>query len=800
VSVAGLQSDEGPRDLLPGAISSGLIGWLRRFAGLSMLGAAGLGWAGLLSWEAPGSGHATAVSHIAGRVPSALADYLLQSFGIAAAVMFAVPVFWGIEQLARQKLGRPLTRIGLWPASVLMASGALSALPAPSNWPFARGLGGVVGDQLFALVRMMLSPAGQTASCSGAGFLLGIVALILFAICVGSLTTESYEALAVSLGRARGVSLDVDTVAPVVAPLEPDAEPQDTVARQERAAPEPAVRLTPARNGRPPAFSRPAPEPAQRDPAQPIHVPYDDMPDDDESRRMAARFAPTGSRTQAPVEEPAAEPQGGWLGWKDLLGRASDVVAPVAAAPASETSDEAPTAPAATMSASTPAAPARLRPRAVAPYRLPTTTILSRLPASAAPANADDAALLAKAGVLEAVLADFDVRAQIVGAIPGAIVTQYEIQTAAGTKTTRVVSLAEDIAKAMAARSARIAPIPGRTTILIELPNERIEPVALRELLESKVYRQTLHLLPVAAGLAFDRQPIVTDLANVPGLLVAGASGTGKSAALSGMLMSLLLRFAPADLRLLLIDPKGRDLAVFEGIAHLVAPIIREPAHALAALQWCLDEMDERLKTMSRLGMRGIGTYNNAVRNALRQGTSFKRSVQTGFDRETGRAVFEEESITPMAMPYLLLAIDDLDALLEAAGEPAVRMLLRFAQGARSAGFHILATAGRLDGSEVSKVMAAAFPARISFKLASKAESRLVTGDGGAEQLLSGGDFLFTIGGTPIRGQSPTLVDGDAAEVAEWIHSQARPTYEAAIAKPPARPAPKAQPEPAPAT
>jgi len=793
VSAGILHTDGGRRDLLPDAIGSGLIGLLRRGNGLVLLGLAALGWLGLLSWEMPVAGHAmggSAVSHIIGKLPASFADFLLQSFGLAAALLFAVPTFWGIEQLARQRLGRPVLRLLMWPTSVLAASGALSALPAPASWPFARGLGGVIGDQLFALLKQAMLPFGQTIAIPAAGGLLGLVALALFVTAISVPRLAAAAAQADTMLAFREVSFDTpDEPAPTALSTKPEPDVADDW--QPAPLPAPAMRMAPPRKGRAPAFTRstagdePAPYAPGADSNQPIHVPYDDMPEDDESRRMAQRFAPSSPKAAPSDPEPAAQP---WLGWKNFLGRASEAdddaqeesgTEPVAPPPAEAAAME----PATDTFAAPAAAPARrAMPDPSGPYRLPAASLLSRLPPQSPRGQSGNAELMALAQKLEAALSEFGVRGKIVGAVPGPSVTQFEIQAAPGTKTARVMGLAEDIAKSMALRSARVAAIPGRSTLLIELPNERPDPMALRDLLESRGFRQSLHSLPLPVGIALDRQPIITDLATVPGVLVAGEPGSGKSRVLSAMLIGLLLRLSPADLQLALIDPKRRELGVFEGLGHLLAPVISDPARAAAALDWCAAEMDERHKAMSLLNQRSISAYNNTVRNALRQGRDLRRQVQTGFDPNTGRPVFEHEPIAARVMPYLAVVIDDLDMLLEAGGEPVLGALQRLGSGARNAGIHIIAASSRIDNDAMRRLGNAVLPARVCLKLASKAESRAALGEGGAELLLGDGDFLFSIGGAPVRGQAAALMEGDAAAVAEWVRRQSRQNYEPSLA------------------
>jgi DNA segregation ATPase FtsK/SpoIIIE, S-DNA-T family len=827
-----LHSDKSHREFLPEQLGSGLRGWLRRFAGATLLGLMGLGWLGLLSWELPGPGSAAANSgflvQLIGSVPSQIADMLLQSFGFGATVLFSIPTYWAFEHLSRRALPRPFRRLTLWPAASLAAACALSALPAPSSWPFSRGLGGVVGDQGLGVARTLLSFAGSNVAGLVAGLGFAVLAAALFAMAVRTEAPVAERADAVDapeLGNARKTAMATEWDFGRDAPAD-DSAPTwdgelgfapDIATQRPHERPQPSVRMETARKEHAPAFV-PMAEPASEAPAavahheadagdaMPMHVPYDDMPeeDDEQSRIMAKRFAPkpqSAAASEPDLKELSGEPPA-WPGWRAFLERAGEAVATakttIAQAAPQPVEPPAPVVPAATPVAQ-PAFPprhfktetavaddlatgtVRTWKEAATTYRLPPASLLAPTEAKNLRPESDNAELVAAARRLEDVLADFGVRGKIISVLPGPAVTHYELEAATGVKLTRVIGLAEDIARTLGVTTARIAPIPGRSSIGIELPNERHEIVSLRGLMETRSYRHNLHALPLAVGMGVDRQPIISDLSQLPGLLVTGEPGSGKSTALSAMLLSLLLRLTPEELRLLVIDPKGVDHRAFDGISHLLSPVLSDAAQASSALSWCVAEMEERLKVMAKLNMRGIGTYNNAVRNALRQGTGFKRSVQTGFDRKTGRAIYEEESFAPKAMPYIAVVVDDLELLLQNAGEAADQSLQRLGQMARAAGIHIIAATGRLDSDKLSAGLRSNLPARLTFKLPSKSQSRLAINDGGAELLLGAGDLLFGVGGAPVRGQAPMLGQRDVAKVVEAIRRQGPPNYEAAI-------------------
>ena len=833
MSASVLHSAKSHREFLPEELGSGLRGWLRRFSGATLLGLMGLGWLGLLSWELPSSDLAATgggiLTSLIGRLPAQAADVLLQSLGFGAAILFSIPTFWAFDQLSRRALHRPIRRLLLWPTASLTAACALSALPAPAAWPFSRGLGGVVGDQGLALTRTVLSLAGPEHAGAIGGLGLAVLASVLFALSV-----RSYAPVAEDVEAAAEPSLGHGTKAEKVSLWDFGREPADDETSvnwdgELGFAPDAAnpaqsgVRMGAPRKGQAPAFVRMAepdtnteleasgarvPDAADSGEIQPMHVPYDDLPDedDDQSRIIARRFAPkpAANASETAETELSGEPPA-WPGWKAFLERAGEAVATAKATVAAAAPLKAPEEPAVTQIAAAPAAaptPAfpprhfktaapvvddlatgtvRTWKEAATTYRLPAVTLLAPTESKNLRPESDNAELVAAARRLEDVLADFGVRGKIISVLPGPAVTHYELEPATGVKLTRVIGLAEDIARTLGMTTARVAAIPGRSSIGIELPNERHEIVSLRGLMETRSYRHNLHALPLAVGMGIDRQPIISDLAQLPGLLIAGEPGSGKSTSLSAMLLSLLVRMTPEELRLLVIDPKGVDHRSFDGAAHLLSPVLSDAAQASSALAWCVAEMEERLKVMAKLNMRGIGTYNNAVRNALRQGTGFKRSVQTGFDRQTGRAIYEEESFAPKAMPYIAVIIDDLELLLQGAGEEADQSLQRLGQMARSAGIHIIAATGRIDSDKLSSGLRSNLPARLTFKLPSKAQSRLAINDGGAELLLGAGDLLFGVGGAPVRGQAPMLGERDVAKVVEAIRRQGPPNYEPAI-------------------
>lgn len=390
----------------------------------------------------------------------------------------------------------------------------------------------------------------------------------------------------------------------------------------------------------------------------------------------------------------------------------------------------------------------------------------------------DDEALSKNARLLESVLDEFGVRGNIVKVRPGPIVTLYELEPAPGTKTSRVIGLADDIARSMSAISARIAAIPGRNAIGIELPNTTRETVLLRELLESKSYEKTTTLLPLVLGKDISGAPVIADLARMPHLLVAGTTGSGKSVAINAMILSLLYRLPPDDCKLILIDPKMLELSVYDDIPHLLAPVVTEPRKAVVALKWTVREMENRYRLMSHMGVRNLAGYNERAAKARAKGEIPVRKVQTGFDPETGNPLFEDQPIDLSPMPLIVVVVDEMADLMLVAGKDIEAVIQRLSQMARAAGIHIIMATQRPSVDVITGTIKANFPTRISFQVTSKVDSRTILGEQGAEQLLGQGDMLYMAsGGRVTRVHGPFVGDGEVEAVVTYLKSQGEPAY-----------------------
>ncbi|OAN78953.1 cell division protein FtsK [Jannaschia sp. EhC01] len=415
------------------------------------------------------------------------------------------------------------------------------------------------------------------------------------------------------------------------------------------------------------------------------------------------------------------------------------------------------------------------------PYEFPPLTLLTN-PTTIERHHLSDEALEANARMLENVLDDYGVKGEIVSVRPGPVVTMYELEPAPGLKASRVIGLADDIARSMSALSARVSTVPGRTVIGIELPNQNREMVVLREMLSHRDFGDGSHKLPLALGKDIGGDPIIANLAKMPHLLIAGTTGSGKSVAINTMILSLLYKLKPEDCRMIMIDPKMLELSVYDGIPHLLSPVVTDPKKAVVALKWTVGEMEERYRKMSKMGVRNIDGYNSRVKDALDKGEMFSRTFQTGFDDETGDPVFETEEYMPEKMPYIVVIVDEMADLMMVAGKEIEACIQRLAQMARASGIHIIMATQRPSVDVITGTIKANFPTRISFHVTSKVDSRTILGEMGAEQLLGMGDMLYMAGGAKItRVHGPFCSDEEVEEIVRHLKSFGPPDYASSV-------------------
>ncbi len=744
---------------------------LAEAVGASLLcGLAALGLA-LMTWSVqdPSLNHATS-AHIhnwLGAPGAVVSDLVMQMFGVAAVAIMLPLAFWGWRLLTTRRLGRLGARAALLLSGAVSAAAVASLLPVTSHWPLPTGLGGVAGDVVMAMPRKLL--AGYRPALLAVALGVALAAVLLLSASVGLRDRSPFEvdheeeavpSRAVDRDEADiegepGLGL-LSLGAAIHAGLSLRSAVIRRLKRWQGAAGSDGD-ATPARWG-------------ERD----VHVPFDLAfaaeplaPILDEPRFDARAYAPPALRAAA--RRDAASPNGGasrdatrpeplGLGGDPSLVR----VVPRAAAP--EPSQR-------------PAREVQSRRGGTEAYVLPPLTLLSEGRKQAAPAVSDEA-LQHNARLLEGTLEDFGVRGEIIHVRAGPVVTLYELEPAPGIKSSRVIGLADDIARSMSALSARVAVVPGRNAIGIELPNERRETVYLRELLASQDFDRSTHKLAIALGKTIGGEPVIADLAKMPHLLVAGTTGSGKSVAINTMILSLLYRLRPEECRLIMVDPKMLELSVYDGIPHLLTPVVTDPKKAVVALKWAVREMEDRYKKMSKLGVRNIDGFNARVNEAIARGEPLTRTVQTGYDRETGEAVYEHEAMDVVPLPYIVVIVDEMADLMMVAGKDIEGAIQRLAQMARAAGIHLIMATQRPSVDVITGTIKANFPTRISFQVTSKIDSRTILGEQGAEQLLGQGDMLHMQGGGRIyRVHGPFVSDGEVEKVVAHLKSQGQPDY-----------------------
>ncbi|MCJ2029536.1 DNA translocase FtsK [Methylobacterium sp. J-043] len=730
----------------------------------------------LATWSIndPSLNHATdqRAHNVLGRPGAVVADLAMQLLGLGSIALALPPALWGVRLMRERDLPHGGLRIVLWFVGVLCASAVASALPPTDRWPLPTGMGGVAGDALLAGTRMLVGPLAHFA-----GFLFAACAILsLTAACrVTKPDFEEDEEVpygasrpAPRSGRASAHEERHDADEPSLGILSLGALAQAVMrgraslrTRLEswQAPPDEDEGLayagaSPALAARR-AFADPeeapwAPQARERSDVsgrrEPQFEPEEDDSDEAPTRAAAQRPAPIGTGADMAADEPPTR-----------------VARPLPQAPAARPR------------------PAEPRPEA-GEYRPPALELLAR-PREAAPGSEVSAeALEQNATMLEATLQDFGVRGDILAVRPGPVVTLYELEPAPGTKSSRVIALADDIARSMSAASARVAVVPGRNAIGIELPNAKRETVFLRELLASEDFVETKQKLALCLGKNIGGEPIIADLARMPHLLVAGTTGSGKSVAINTMILSLLYRLKPEECRLIMVDPKMLELSVYDGIPHLLSPVVTDPKKAVIALKWAVREMEERYKKMSKVGVRNIDGFNARLEEARARGETLTRTVQTGFDRSTGEAVYEDEVMDLNPLPYIVIVVDEMADLMMVAGKDIEGAIQRLAQMARAAGIHLIMATQRPSVDVITGTIKANFPTRISFQVTSKIDSRTILGEMGAEQLLGQGDMLFMAGGgRTTRVHGPFCSDSEVETVVAHLKRQGRPSYLEAV-------------------
>ncbi len=649
------------------------------------------------------------------------ADMALQIFGILSLALIVPMGAFGLALVRHDALlpdgWMPRLRFAAWPVSFLSLSAFGSAIAAPQAWPFAVGLGGLVGDQILSgFAQAFMTQLDRGPAFFGAAISTGMIGLAGLAFATGFGAREAWQSAAFCVRKAREFAatyreLDVFGVPEKAPKQEPKLAPLDQLRAVAHA-------------------SDIVPERLSDEPDGEI---YDDADDDIIDEPITTNRVKRGPTRLKKGKRERKEAQPSF----------------------------------------------KLR---EVDFELPPLNLLAKPKGRPQSETVSDESLEQNARLLESVLDDFGIRGKILQVRPGPVVTLYELEPAPGIKSSRIIGLADDIARSMSAVSARVAVIPGRNVIGIELPNARREMVFLRELLSSVEYETSKSPLTLALGKNIGGEPITADLAQMPHLLVAGTTGSGKSVAINTMILSLLYRQSPEDCKLILIDPKMLELSVYDGIPHLLSPVVTDPKKAIVALKWVVREMEDRYRKMSKLGVRNITGFNARLADAEQKGEELKRTIQTGFDKESGEPIFEEEFMELEPMPFIVVIVDEMADLMMVAGKEIEGAVQRLAQMARAAGIHMITATQRPSVDVITGTIKANFPTRISFQVTSKIDSRTILGEQGAEQLLGQGDMLYMAGGGRIRRvHSPFVSDDEVEQVVSFLKKQGMPDYVEAV-------------------
>jgi S-DNA-T family DNA segregation ATPase FtsK/SpoIIIE len=799
-----------------------------RLVGFLVLGAVFIILASLASWSVddPSFSYATdkSPSNWLGYMGAFIADLGFQVLGIGALLMLVPPLIWGWRLARRQMLAHTGMKLMGWIGASILGAGVFSCIAVPQSWPLPTGLGGLIGSAFTGLAGFVIGhdPQGAEAVLYSLILVPPTLALLWLAISYGAPKhapsqpeteadfapdpqdaqhnpeTDTYRTNIFDVvvgGCAHLIFRSRIAWKNAVQKYGNSAEKADmewaraTAAQQDQHA----VPHNPDVHN-PDVYANPQDAQAQS---------YQDADFNDGAFQEQERIEPVldGGPTNAQQEPVLDFPEEAYLADYDEVAEADHhaqdfqpapqetAAQPVADSTAQRIVESGPTAP--SNNANRIAAPAA-RPQPGARqareaqgsllaedgFELPELSLLAP-PLVKGPAAEHSADKLEEnARRLEGVLEDFGVKGDIINVRPGPVVTLYELEPAPGIKSSRVISLADDIARSMSAISARVAVVPGRNAIGIELPNQTRETVYLREMLASSDFEKMKGKLNICLGKTIGGEPVIADLARMPHLLVAGTTGSGKSVAINTMILSLLYRLTPEQCRLIMIDPKMLELSVYDGIPHLLTPVVTDPSKAVVALKWAVREMEDRYKKMSKIGVRNIDGFNQRVSEAAKKGETISRTVQTGFDRETGGAIFESEEFSLETLPYIVIIIDEMADLMMVAGKDIEGTVQRLAQMARAAGIHVVMATQRPSVDVITGTIKANFPTRISFQVTSKIDSRTILGEMGAEQLLGMGDMLYMAGGGRIRRlHGPFCADSEVEDVVAHLKMQGAPDY-----------------------
>ncbi|MCW5722249.1 MAG: DNA translocase FtsK [Devosia sp.] len=767
-----------------------------RTAGLILLGLSAILLVSMATWSVddPSLSYATdkAPQNWLGFPGAAIADLAFQFLGLGALVMVVPLALWGWAMARRLQPTRLGLRVLAWLGATLLATGIFAFVPLPDSWPLPTGLGGLSGMLFSNLAANIAGAEPQPITSALFAVIIAAPALALFWIAMGLGTAIP---TAPRKGRKAEETVDderepnpiVEVAMGAVVHMGYSLRTAFRRAREQHAArqaEEQEWREGAAEPGLEPQEPAMAAEPGFAAAPRRIHAPIEP------SMPVEPAFAPSESVAPRVNARPAYDeteidyPDEGEddIGFEPDLSRGVvnhtqrgdsrftpvDHAAPRVVAPAPR--------PAQGQRVFREAQPSLLD--EPAGFELPALSLLAEPRLGGTSPEHSPERLEEMARKLEEVLQDFGVKGDIINVRPGPVVTLFELEPAPGIKSSRVISLADDIARSMSAISARVAVVPGRNAIGIELPNQKRETVFFREMLASSDFEKMKGKLPICLGKTIGGEPIIADLARMPHLLIAGTTGSGKSVGINTFILSLLYQMTPEQCRMIMIDPKMLELSIYDGIPHLLTPVVTDPAKAVVALKWAVREMEDRYRKMSKIGVRNIDGFNQRVTEAMKEGRTISRTVQTGFDRETGEAIYESEEFDLQPLPYIVVIVDEMADLMMVAGKDIEGAIQRLAQMARAAGIHMITATQRPSVDVITGTIKANFPTRISFMVTSKIDSRTILGEQGAEQLLGNGDMLYMAsGGRTKRLHGAFVSDGEVEAVVNHLKSQGAPDY-----------------------
>ncbi|MCF6343875.1 MAG: DNA translocase FtsK 4TM domain-containing protein [Devosiaceae bacterium] len=687
-----------------------------------------------------------------GTMGAIIADLSFQFIGIASLIIIIPPAFWAFQLIKQQSLKHPIMQLSTWLVASIISAAFFAFIATPNTWPLPTGLGGLIGDSFVSLVSLIAGAKPSYPSSLLYSALLFMPSIILLFLSSGfgiKQKAKNIDPLKDEKNRIGIFDIIMGAIVHMIFALKTawkrawnknatsinttEANLQKTTIHQPQTNHQMAETNYQSFNERlEPSLDQNINQLSATSDISNAPTSFDPIPEflTNNNTAMPNTTNRIGSLAQRPKQgkRQALEAQGSLLKQQG--------------------------------------------------FELPQLNLLAS-PIVREVANEHRPQILEeKARQLESVLADFGVKGDITNVRPGPVVTLFELEPAPGIKSSRVISLADDIARSMSAISARIAVVPGRNAIGIELPNQQRETVYLREMLASSDFEKAKGKLNICLGKTIGGEPIIVDLARMPHLLIAGTTGSGKSVGINTMILSLLYRMTPEQCRLIMIDPKMLELSVYDGIPHLLSPVVTDPSKAVVALKWAVREMEDRYRKMSKIGVRNIDGFNKRVKDAAKKGEIITRTVQTGFNKETGEPIYESETFELEPLPFIVIVVDEMADLMMVAGKDIEGAIQRLAQMARAAGIHLITATQRPSVDVITGTIKANFPTRISFQVTSKIDSRTILGEMGAEQLLGMGDMLYMAGGgRTSRLHGPFCSDQEVEDVVSHLKAQGTPDY-----------------------